>query len=233
MNRRDALKALPILAAMPAFADSPGTTVRMSEPPFSEQKTFITPTEQFYVRNHFATPTIDEQTFVLEVSGAVRTPLKLRLAELKALPTVTKPLTLECAGNGRVFLAPPVRGLQWQCGAVGTAEWTGVNLSTLLDNAGGKPGAVKAILIGADKGVVSANPPSPGPIHFDRSIPICWRLWESEWSVPKSPGPVKLLARCIDAQGHGQPEKRDPDRRTCAVNHLIPVEVEIVARRSP
>ena len=44
------------------------------------------------------------------------------------LPAVKKPLTLECAGNGRVFLTPAVQGLQWGTGAVGTAEWAGVNL---------------------------------------------------------------------------------------------------------
>src|SRR5438552_2199612 len=99
MNRRDALKAMPVAAAtaMTANADAPGYTVRVSEPPnyeppFSEQKTFLTPTEQFYVRNHFATPALDANAFALEVSGAVETPLKLSLADLKALPTVTKPL---------------------------------------------------------------------------------------------------------------------------------------------
>ena len=46
------------------------------------------------------------------------------------------PLTLECAGNGRVFLAPATAGLQWGWGAVGTADWTGVSLAAVLDKAG-------------------------------------------------------------------------------------------------
>ena len=37
-------------------------------------------------------------------------------------------------------------------GGVGTAEWTGVPLSAVLDRAGVKPGAVEVVLEGADKG---------------------------------------------------------------------------------
>jgi DMSO/TMAO reductase YedYZ molybdopterin-dependent catalytic subunit len=40
----------------------------------------------------------------------------------------TRVATLECAGNGRVFLVPQVRGAQWELGAVSNAEWTGVPL---------------------------------------------------------------------------------------------------------
>ena len=47
------------------------------------------------------------------------------MAELRALPAVTTTVTLECAGNGRAFFAPPVAGIQWRKGAVGTARWTG------------------------------------------------------------------------------------------------------------
>src|SRR5262249_33068744 len=84
---------------------------------------------------------------------------------------VTTPLTLECAGNGRVFLTPQARGLQWGHGAVGNADWTGVPLAALLDRAKPKPGAVDVVLVGADTGTV-ADPATPGPIHFDRSLPL-------------------------------------------------------------
>jgi hypothetical protein len=42
------------------------------------------------------------------------------------MATVTREVTLECAGNGRVFLVPQGRGLQWGNGGVGNAKWTGV-----------------------------------------------------------------------------------------------------------
>lgn len=48
------------------------------------------------------------------------------------------------------------------------------------------------------------------------------------WSTtltPATPGPLKILARCTDDKGNAQPDKRDPDRRTYMINHLVPVEV--------
>ena len=52
------------------------------------------------------------------------------------MPSWKRVATLECAGNSRVFLAPPVPGAQWELGAVGNAESTGVPLSVLLKSAG-------------------------------------------------------------------------------------------------
>jgi DMSO/TMAO reductase YedYZ molybdopterin-dependent catalytic subunit len=185
MNRRDWLKLTP-LAALPLLANRgfgqdaprpfPGMTVRMQTPqnleyPMTELQSFLTPTEQFYIRSHFPTPKLDAD-FSLTVSGHVETPLKLSLSELKALSQVEMPLTLECAGNGRVFLVPQVRGLQWANGAVGTATWGGVSLAAVLERAKLKPGAVEVLLVGADSGAVTSDPPSPGVIPFDRSIPI-------------------------------------------------------------
>jgi hypothetical protein len=43
--------------------------------------------------------------------------------------------------------------------------------------------------------------------------------------VPAARGPVRLLARCTDDKGNTQPDKRDTDRRTYMINHLVPVEV--------
>src|SRR6059058_2498461 len=125
LSRRDVLKAAP-LAALPfvgrVVADEPhgfpGMTVRMQEPrnlefPFSELNSWLTPTEHFYVRSHFAVPKVDLRSYKLSVEGHVETKLELTLDELRRLPAVTKPLTLECAGNGRVYLVPQARGLQW------------------------------------------------------------------------------------------------------------------------
>jgi DMSO/TMAO reductase YedYZ molybdopterin-dependent catalytic subunit len=52
------------------------------------------------------------------------------------MPAETRVAILECAGNCRVFLVPQVQGAQWELGAVGNAEWTGVPLSVLLERAG-------------------------------------------------------------------------------------------------
>ena len=188
LSRRDLLKSAPFAALplvtgrgfaqdAPAKPTFPGLTVRMQEPqnlefPFSELKSWITPSEQFFIRSHFAVPKVDSQRFQLTVEGHVENKLELSLDDIKKMAPVTMPLTLECAGNGRVFLVPQGRGLQWGLGAVGNAEWTGVPLSAILERAKVKAGGVDVILVGADKGVIAADPASPGPIYFDRSIPL-------------------------------------------------------------
>lgn len=167
--------AIP-LASSWLSAAPPNRIVRMHAPQnlegnFNALDGLITPTEQFYVRNHFPVPAIDPSKWLFQVEGAVERPMALTLAQLKSLESKTRPLLLECAGNGRVFLAPQARGVQWQLGAVGCAEWTGVPLATILERAGVKKSAVEVVFQGADHGAV-AEPPSPGPISYARSLPL-------------------------------------------------------------
>src|SRR5215216_3966102 len=105
------------------------------EMPFSSLDSFITPTKSFYVRTHFPIPAIDRDAWWLDVEGEVEKAFAIDYEELMTLESVTTPATLECAGNNRNFLEPKVKGVQWRLGAVGTAEWTGVRLSTLVDRA--------------------------------------------------------------------------------------------------
>jgi len=77
---------------------------------------------------------------------------------------------LECAGNTRVFLVPQVEGVQWELGAAGNAEWTGVPLRTLLERAGLEADACEVVLEGADRGTPSKPPIPPGPICYARSV---------------------------------------------------------------
>ena len=118
-----------------------GLIIRQKNPnnlemPFDQHSDFITPSELFYIRSHFPTPELDPVAFRLSIRGAVRNELSLSRAALRAMPSRKCVATLECAGNSRVFLTPPVPGAQWELGAVGNAEWTGVPLSVLLESAG-------------------------------------------------------------------------------------------------
>src|SRR5436309_8715706 len=142
------------------------------EMPFETAESFITPTESFYVRTHFPIPKIDRDAWWLHVEGEVEKPFAINYEELLELESLTIPVTLECAGNNRNFLEPKVKGVQWELGAVGTAEWTGVPLSILLDRATLKPEAREVILEGADGGVLE-DPKSPaGELKFARSVPL-------------------------------------------------------------
>ncbi len=160
-----------------AFAGADELVIREREPQnlesdFAALDSFITPNDKFYVRNHFPLPKLDVQTWRLKVEGAVNKPFEITYDELTRLSSETRPITLECAGNGRVFLVPKVDGAQWQFGAVGNAEWTGVPLSALLERAGVDPKTVDVIFEGADSGEVSKPSRPAKPFHFARSVPL-------------------------------------------------------------
>jgi DMSO/TMAO reductase YedYZ molybdopterin-dependent catalytic subunit len=53
-------------------------------------------------------------------------------------------------------------GAQWELGAVGNAEWTGVPLSVLLERAGLADDVCELVLEGADRGVPKEEPKPPG-----------------------------------------------------------------------
>jgi DMSO/TMAO reductase YedYZ molybdopterin-dependent catalytic subunit len=154
-----------------------GLVVRAREPlnlemPFSTLNGFTTPNESFYVRCHFPIPEITASEWRLEVGGDVAAPFSLSYEELLAMESHTIAATLECAGNNRIFLEPPVKGVQWELGAVGNARWTGVPLSALLARAQLRRTAVEVILDGADEGEVDRTPRPSGKISFSRSLPL-------------------------------------------------------------
>jgi len=59
------------------------------------------------------------------------------------------------------------------------------------------------------------------------SKPNAWRLWEFNWKTPARSGKATLIARATDSKGRTQPMKRDPNRGTYMINHLLPIAVEI------
>ena len=154
-----------------------GRIVRGEDPlnlemPFEKLEGFLTPTESFYVRTHFPIPSTDRDVWWVRVEGAVENPFAINYEQLLELESVTIPVTLECAGNNRSFLEPKVKGVQWALGAVGTAKWTGVPLSNLLNRARVKVSACEVVLEGADGGMLEDPKSPPGKLHFARSIPL-------------------------------------------------------------
>jgi len=112
-----------------------------------------TPTGMHYLLVHFDIPAIDVASFRLRVGGNVGRELVLGLEEIRARPSVTMPVTLECAGNGRAKLVPRPISQPWLDEAVGTAEWTGTSLASLLADAGVRPDTVEILFTGADHGI--------------------------------------------------------------------------------
>jgi sulfane dehydrogenase subunit SoxC len=113
----------------------------------------ITPAGLHYLLIHFDIPAVDARSWRLQVGGLVERALVLSLDDLRARPARTLPVTLECAGNGRVLMPPRSLSQPWLTEAVGTAAWTGTPLAPLLAEAGLGEAALEVVFTGLDRGI--------------------------------------------------------------------------------
>jgi DMSO/TMAO reductase YedYZ molybdopterin-dependent catalytic subunit len=118
----------------------------------------ITPIGLHYLLIHFDVPVVDAATWRLEVDGEVERPPSLSLDELRRRAAVERTVTMECAGNGRARLEPRPVSQPWLAEAVGTAVWRGVDLRSLLDEAGVRTDAVEILFTGLDRGIDGGIP---------------------------------------------------------------------------
>jgi sulfane dehydrogenase subunit SoxC len=113
----------------------------------------LTPAGLHYLLIHYDIPAVDASAWRLQIDGAVERPLTLSLDDLRARESVTRPVTLECAGNGRALLEPRPLSQPWLAEAIGNAEWTGVPLAPLLEEAGLHDDVVELLFTGLDRGI--------------------------------------------------------------------------------
>jgi DMSO/TMAO reductase YedYZ molybdopterin-dependent catalytic subunit len=113
---------------------------------FSLLDDWLTPTESFFVREHFPLPKVTAHGWTLQLGGAVSAPFEITYEDLLREPRKTLPATLECAEN-------PVGG-----GLVSHAEWVGLSLDSLLERAQPAPEARAVRFVAAD--------------GYQRSIPL-------------------------------------------------------------
>lgn len=125
--------ALVVNAKQPYNAETPSRELALS---------VITPVHAFFVRNHGPVPVLqDAEAYRLSVGGLLARPIEISLRDIQALPKVTVTASLQCAGNRRteMSLRRTVKGVGWGLGAVGTAEWSGATLASVLELAGVPP----------------------------------------------------------------------------------------------
>jgi sulfane dehydrogenase subunit SoxC len=150
-----------------------------------------TPNGLHFTINHIGIPQIDPQQHRLVIHGLVKRPLIFTIDALLRYPMTSRAAFVECGGNSAPLFSPtPIQAdVQALHGLASCAEWTGVNLSTLLDECGIDPRAKWFIAEGAD-----------GP-HLIRSIPLAKALDDAMIALyqngePLMPGngfPMRLL----------------------------------------
>jgi sulfane dehydrogenase subunit SoxC len=125
-------------------------------------KGIITPNGLHFTIMHAGIPDIDPAQHKLVIHGMVKQPLVFTLESLSRYSMVSRIGFTECGGNSApLFSNEPIQAsLQALHGLSSCAEWTGVPLAALLDEAGVDPKAKWIIAEGAD---------SP---HLTRSVPL-------------------------------------------------------------
>lgn len=133
-------------------------------PAFSPIQDFtgtIFPTDLHFERHHAGVAHVDPRRYQLLVHGLVGAPVTFTLDDLKRFPSVTRVHFLECSGNGRNGYRNPKRELTAQNidGLIGSAEWTGVPVKTVLAEAGIKREASWVLAEGGDAARLSRSIP--------------------------------------------------------------------------
>jgi len=122
----------------------------------------FTPNSLHFVISHMGNPDIDPDKHRLVIHGLVKQPVVFSLDALARYPMVSRMTFIECGGNSAPMFSKEAipANVQALHGLVSCAEWTGVPLSSLLEEAGIDPKAKWVIAEGAD---------AP---HLSRSVPL-------------------------------------------------------------
>lgn len=119
--------------------------------PLGESYGIITPSSLHFERHHAGVPDLDPAAHTLTIHGFVDRPLVFSMGDLRRLPSASRILFIECAGNSssewRGAGAPNV---QLSHGLTSCSEWSGVRLSTLLRESGVQSNGSWILAEGAD-----------------------------------------------------------------------------------
>lgn len=154
----------------------------------------VTPNGLHFERHHAGVPAIDPDRHRLAIHGLVERPLVLTMDDLLRMPSVSRLHFLECSGNTPWLGAKPSWTLQESHGLLSCAEWTGVELSTLLDEVGLKPGAAWILAEGAD----AAGMTRSLPLDLARDGAILAYAQNGERLRPEQGYPLRLVVPGVE-----------------------------------
>ena len=151
----------------------------------------FTPNALHFVISHSGIPDIDPDKHRLVIHGLVRRPLVFTLDALMRYPMASRMTFVECGGNSApLFSKEPIDATaQALHGLVSCSEWTGVMLSTLLEETGMDPKAKWLIAEGADSLALSRSVPMTKALD-DAMIAL---YQNGERIMPGNGYPMRLL----------------------------------------
>ena len=150
-----------VVRSLPPPPNPATTGIGVARTPLQLLNGTITPNGLHFDRSHSGTPDIDPDQHRLLIQGLVKRPLLFTLEALARYPMESRIAFLECAGNSGALNSAQPQPLDAQAihGLLSCAEWTGVRLATLLDEAGVEPDAKWVVAEGADAAAMSRSVP--------------------------------------------------------------------------
>jgi len=142
-----------------ANAKAPGHGISWT--PLHRLEGTITPNGLHFERHHNGVPAIDPEQHRLTLHGLFSKPIQWSLEQLFRYPMVSRQCFVECGGNSNAgWHEEPIQTpVGYFHGLVSSSEWTGIPLSTLLDEAGLQPEARWLVAEGADAGAMNVSIP--------------------------------------------------------------------------
>ena len=142
-----------------ANSAAPGNGISWT--PLHTLEGMITPNGLHFERHHNGVPQIDPDQHRLLLHGLFRNPLSFTVEDLLRYPMVSRICFVECGGNSNAgWHEEPIQTpVGYFHGLASCSEWTGVPLSTLLDEAGLLPEARWLIAEGADAAAMNTSLP--------------------------------------------------------------------------
>jgi sulfane dehydrogenase subunit SoxC len=141
-----------ISKSLPQYLSASGRT------PLQELDGIITPNGLFYERHHGGVPTIDPEQHRLMLHGLVDRPMLFTMDDIRRFPSQSRIHFIECSGNP-VYTKPYGKTASDLVGLVSCAEWTGVMLKDVLNEAGLQKDAKWIVAEGADAAAMTRSIP--------------------------------------------------------------------------
>jgi sulfane dehydrogenase subunit SoxC len=126
--------------------------------PLQDLDGIITPNGLFYERHHAGVPAIDPAQHRLMVHGLVERPLIFTVDDIRRFPSTSQIHFLECSGNPS-YKKPYGKTASDLVGLLSCAEWTGVSMKLVLQEAGLRPEARWVVAEGADAAALTRSIP--------------------------------------------------------------------------